>query len=200
MKSIAEMNPFMIHICKYSTAARTRVWGNYRDPDIVWSKTTKEWPFGRKRYMPLDAGSLIAMEWLITKGNLVDAIMNFSFILRDYAYDNSEPQNYIFESTHNLPVIDTNKRRGIVPERLSVSRRIGIDLRKEYSALYSLRWEIGLTFSILEEIMMAENVWFTRNRDYDTAMGLEAVVYNLMATSNVEAGEKPRKIMKIVIC
>lgn len=48
--------------------------------------------------------------------------------------------------------------------------------------------------------MMAENVWFTRNRDYDTAMGLEAVVYNLMATSNVEAGEKPRKIMKIVIC
>lgn len=81
-----------------------------------------------------------------------------------------------------------------------VNRRIGIDLRKEYSALYSLRWEIGRTFTILEEIMMAENVWFTRNRDYDTAMGLEAVVYNLMATSNVEAGEKPRKIMKIVIC
>ena len=81
-----------------------------------------------------------------------------------------------------------------------MNRKIGIDLRKEYSALYSLRWEIERTFSILEEIMKAENIWYTKNRDYDSAMALKAIAYNLMVISNIEAGEKPREIMKIVAC
>ena len=37
-------------------------------------------------------------------------------------------------------------------------------------------------------------------RSYDTAMGLKAIAYNLMVMSNMEAGEKPREIMKIVAC
>jgi hypothetical protein len=153
--------------------------------------------------------SLLVMDWLTTKGNIhdsrvsrdmIDSVRNFSHILADSAYDTSDTYDYVFENTHALPVIDTNKRRGIVPERLSVNRKIGIDLRKEYASLYSLRWEIERTFSILEEIMRAENIWYNRNRSYDTAMGLKAIAYNLMVISNIEAGEKPREIMKIVSC
>ena len=81
----------------------------------------------------------------------------------------------MFENTHSLPIIDTNRRRGIIPERLSVNRRIGIDLRREYSSLYSLRWEIERTFSILEEIMRAENIWYIKKRSYDTAIGLKSI-------------------------
>ena len=106
----------------------------------------------------------------------------------------------MFENTHSLPIIDTNRRRGIVTDRLTVNRRIGIDLRREYSSLYSLRWEIERTFSILEEIMRAENIWYIKKRSYDTAIGLKAIAYNLMIVSNVKAGEKPREIMKIVSC
>ena len=89
------------------------------------------------------------MEWLITRGNIhdsrlsgdmIDSVRNFSYILSDSAYDTSDTYDYVFENTHALPVIDTNKRRGIVPERLSVNRKIGIDLRREYASLYSLRW------------------------------------------------------------
>ena len=90
--------------------------------------------------------------------------------------------------------------QGIVPERLSVNRRIGIDLRREYASLYSLRWEIERTFSILEEIMKTENIWYVKNRDYDTAMGLKAIAYNLMVVSNMRSGEKAMEIKKIVVC
>ena len=209
MESIAAVDSFMIHTCKYSTAARRKYWGNYRDPESGWSKTTKGWSYGRKCHMTLDIDSLLIMEWLITRGNIhdsrvshdmVDSVRNFSYILADSAYDTSDTYDYAFENTHALPVIDTNRRRGIVPERLSMNRKIGIDLRKEYSALYSLRWEIERTFSILEEILQCENVWYTRNRDYGVAMGLKAIAYNLMVISNMEAGEKPREIMKIVAC
>ena len=30
----------------------------------------------------------------------------------------------------------------------------------------------------------AENIWYNRNRSYDTAMGLKAIAYNLMVISN----------------
>ena len=106
----------------------------------------------------------------------------------------------MFENTHALPVIDTNKRGGIIPDRLMVNRKIGIDLRKEHASLYSLRWEIERTFCILDEILKCENIWYTVNRDYDTAIGLKTIAYNLMITSNRELGEKPREIMKIVSC
>ena len=132
--------------------------------------------------------------------DMVDSVRNFAFILADSSYDTSEIYDYIFENTHSIPVIDTNRRRGIVPERLSVNRRIGIDLRKEYASLYSLSWEIERTFSILEEIMKTENIWYVKNRDYDTAMGLKAIAYNLMVVSNMKSGEKAREIKKIVVC
>ena len=209
MESIAAMDSFMIHTCKYSTASRRKLWGKYRDPESGWSKTTKGWSYGRKCHMTLDVDSLLIMEWMITKGNIhdsrvsrdmIDSVRDFSYILADSAYDTSGTYDYVFEDTHALPVIDTNKRRGIVLERLPVNRKIGIDLRKEYASLYSLRWEIERTFSIMEEILHCENIWYTRKRNHGTAIGLKAIAYNLMVISNVEAGEKPRKIMKIVAC
>ena len=153
--------------------------------------------------------SLLIMEWLVTRGNIhdsrvshymVDSVRNFSYILADSAYDTSDIYDYVFENTHSIPVIDTNRRRGIIPERLPMNRKIGIDLRMEYSSLYSLRWEIERTFSILEEIMETENIWYTKNRSFDTAIGLKAIAYNLMIESNIMRGERPREVMKIVVC
>jgi hypothetical protein len=159
--------------------------------------------------MTLDVDSLLIMEWIITKGNIHDSrvshymvysVRNFSYIIADSAYDTSDIYDYIFENTYSLPIIDTNRRRGIVPERLSVNRKSGIDLRREYSSIYSLRWEIERIFSILEEIIRAENIWYTRNRSYDTAIGLRAIAYNLMIISNIKTGNRRREIMKIVSC
>jgi transposase len=209
IESIAAIDSFIIHTCKHSTAMRRKAWNNYKDPVSGWSKTTKGWSYGRKCHMSIDIDSLIIMEWLITKGNMhdshvshnmVDSVRGFSYILADSAYDASDIYDYILENTHALPVIDTNKRRGIVDNRLPVNRKIGIDLRKEHASMYPLRWEIERTFSILEEIMKAEYIWYTVNRDYDTAIGLKAIAYNLMVISNRELGEKPRGIMKIVNC
>jgi hypothetical protein len=209
MKEIAAIDSFMIHTCKHSTAMRKKDRGNYKDPESGWSKTTKGWTYGRKCHMSLDIDSLMIMDWIITKGNIhdsrvshemVDSVRNFSYILGDSAYDTSDIYDYVFENTHSLPIIDTNRRRGIIPERLPMNRKIGIDLRREYSSLYSLRWEIERTFFILEEIMRAENIWYVRNRSYDTAIGLKAIAYNLMIISNIKMGNKPREIMKIVSC
>ena len=43
-------------------------------------------------------------------------------------------------------------------------------------------------------------MWYTRNRSYDTAIGLKTIAYNLMIVSNIKTGNKPREIMKIVSC
>ena len=56
------------------------------------------------------------------------------------------------------------------------------------------------TFAILEEIMKAENLWYTGNRDYGVAISLKTIAYNLMVISNIEQGDKAREIMKIVAC
>lgn len=93
----------------------------------------------------------------------------------------------MFENTHALPVIDTIRRRGI-------------DLRREHASLSSLMWEIERTFSILEEILRCENIWYTRNRDYYTAIGLKTIVSNLMVISNMNSGENPRELIKNVVC
>ena len=37
---------------------------------------------------------------------------------------------------------------------------LDIDFRKEYASMYPLRWEIERTFSILEEILKCENIWY----------------------------------------
>ena len=193
MKECAAIDSFMIHTCKYSTAMRRKYWGNYKDPGSGWSKTTKGWSYGRKCHMTLDIDSRVSHE-------MVDSVRDFSYILGDSDYDTSDIYDYVFKNTHSIPIIDTNKRRGIVPDRLTVNRKIGIDLRREYSSMYSLRWEIERTFSILEEIMRTENIWYNRNRSYDTAIGLKAIAYNLMIISNIKMGNKPREIMKIVSC
>ena len=41
MNECAAMDSFMIHTCKYSTAVRRKLWGNYKDHESGWSKTTK---------------------------------------------------------------------------------------------------------------------------------------------------------------
>ena len=149
MKECAAVDSFMILTCKYCTALRRKHRGNYKDPESGWSKTTEGWSYGRKCHMTLDIDSLLIMEWIVTKGNIhdakvshdmVDSVRNFSYILADSAYDTSDIYDYVFENTHSIPIIDTNKRRDIVPYRLSVNRKIGIDLRRECASLYSLRW------------------------------------------------------------
>ena len=132
--------------------------------------------------------------------DMMDSVRDFLYIFADSAYDSSDIYDYVFENTHALPVIDTHKGRGIVDNRLPLNRKIGIELRKEYASMYLLRWEIERTFNILEEILKYENIWYTVNRDYDTAIGLKTIAYNLMVISNRELGEKPRGIMKIVNC
>ena len=66
--------------------------------------------------------------------------------------------------------------------------------------MYSMRWEIERAFSILEEIMGSENIWYASNRDYDNIIGLNVITYNLMVISNIELGNNRREIMKIVSC
>ena len=99
-----------------------------------------------------------------------------------------------------MPVIDINKRRGIRSERLTMNRMVGIDLRREYSSLYSLRWEIERTFSILEEMLECENIWYTHNKSFDHVVGFKIIAYNLMVISNILSGNRPRRIKKIVGC
>ena len=48
------------------------------------------------------------------------------YILADSAYDASDIYDYVFENTHALPIIDTNKRRRIIPERLMVNGRLAL--------------------------------------------------------------------------
>ena len=79
-----------------------------------------------------------------------------------------------------------------------MNRRLGIELKNEYSSMYSMRWQIERIFSILEEIMGSENIWYVSNRDYDNIIGLIVIAYNLMIISNIEFGNNRREIMKIV--
>ena len=59
IKECAAIDSFMIHTCKYSTAMRRKYWGNYKDPESGWSKTTKGWTYGRKCHMSVD------VEWML---------------------------------------------------------------------------------------------------------------------------------------
>ena len=56
------------------------------------------------------------------------------------------------------------------------------------------------TFYILDGIMGSENILYASNRDYDNAIGLKVIAYNLMVISNIEFGDGKREIMKIVSC
>ena len=48
----------------------------------------------------------------------------------DPVFDSSHTYDYVFENTHALPVIYTNKRRGIVENNLTFNRKQGIIIRK----------------------------------------------------------------------
>ena len=89
----------------------------------------------------------------------------------DTAYDSSDIYDYIFENTHAIPVIDKNRRRGIVENRLTYNRKLGIALREKDPSRYKLRWEIERTFSILKEIFEMEYIWYVKHRNYDISIG-----------------------------
>jgi hypothetical protein len=62
---------------------------------------------------------------------MIDSVRNYNYILMDAAYDSSDIYDYIFENTQAMPVIDNNRRRGIVQDRLTFNRKQGITLRKK---------------------------------------------------------------------
>lgn len=107
--------------------------------------------------MSMYVDSLVIRRWKTTNGNIhdssvahyiVDSVKDYSYILGDWAYDTSEVYDYVIENTHTVPVIDTNKRRGIISNKLKVNRKVGIGLKREYSSLDSLKCEIERTFSM----------------------------------------------------
>ena len=75
------------------------------------------------------------MTWWILSG--------ISTIIGDSAYDTPGTYDYVFENTPAFPVIDPDRRRGIVPERLPVNRKTCIDLRREYVYCLSQFWQIA---------------------------------------------------------
>lgn len=57
----------------------------------------------------------------------------------DSTYGPSEVYDYISENTYSMPIIEINKRSVIRSDRLTVNRMVGIEQRKEYLSMYSLR-------------------------------------------------------------
>ena len=49
----------------------------------------------------------------------------------DVAYDSSDIYDYIFDNTHAIPVIDTNRRNEIIEYKLTYNIKLGIPLRKK---------------------------------------------------------------------
>ena len=50
---------------------------------------------------------------------MLDSVRDSRYTLMEAEYDFSDIYDYIFENTHALPVIDTNRRRGIIEDRLT---------------------------------------------------------------------------------
>ena len=155
----------------------------------------------------IDTDSLSIQGWKITTASvydkniafeIIDSVRDYNYIMMDTAYDSSDIYDYIFENSHAIPVIDTNRRRGIVEDRLTYNRKIGISIRKKESSRYKLRWEIGRTFSILKEILRMEHIWYVKHRNYDAAVGEIIVAYNCIVMANKITGISGRKIMHIV--
>ena len=203
----AAIDSSIVKTCKDATAQRRRKNRKYKDPDSSWGYSTMGYEYGRKMHASIDTDSLSIQEWKMTTASVydknmafetIDSVRKYNYILMDAAYDSSDVYDYIFENTHSLPVIDTNRRRGIINDRLTVNRKIGIELRKRESSMYKLRWEIERTFSILKEILGMEHIWYVKQRNYDTAIGEIIVSYNCIIMANKIAGISGRKIMHIV--
>jgi len=67
-------------------------------------------------------------------------IDSIRYFLADSAYDSQQIYRYIFDHSSMIPVIGTNKRKGISLEKKSQSRWLG--LRKIYAEKYKKCWEI----------------------------------------------------------
>ena len=136
----AAVNSSVVKPCKDTTAQRRRKNKKYKDPESSWCYGTMGYEYGRKVHASIDTDSLSVMEWKITTASvydknmaveMIDSIRNYNYILMDAAYDSSDIYDYIFENAHTMPVIDTNRRRGIVQDRLTYNRKLGIALRKK---------------------------------------------------------------------
>ena len=126
--------------CKDTTAQRRRKNRKYRDNESSWGYSTMGYEYGRKVHAVIDTDSLSVMEWKTTTASvydknmaveMIDSVRDFRYILMDAEYDSSDIYDYIYENTHAMPVIDTNRRRGIVQDRLTYNRKLGIALRKK---------------------------------------------------------------------
>ncbi|WMT55292.1 MULTISPECIES: transposase [unclassified Acidiplasma] len=204
----AAVDSSIVKTCRDTTAQRRRKNKKYRDNDSPWIKHNG--PRILKVHASIDADSLSIMEWKMTTASasaydknmafeMIDSVRNYNYILMDAAYDSSDIYDYIFENTHAMPVIDTNRRRGIVENKLSYNRKPGIALRKKESSRYKFRWEIERTFSILNEILEMEYIWYVKHRNYDVSIGEIIVSYNCIVMANKITGISGRKIMYIVI-
>lgn len=130
---------------------------------------------------------------------MIDSVRGHEYILMDAAYDSSGIYDYAIDNAQGVPVIDTNRRRGIVPDNLAFNRKQGIIIRETEKARYRLRWEIEQTFSILERIMHFEHVWYVSNRNYDVDIGERIVAYNCVVMVNQIRHRSKREIMDIVV-
>ena len=204
----AAVDSSIVKTCKDTTAQRRRKNKKYKDNESSWGYSTMGYEYGRKVHAAIDTDSLSVMEWKMTTASvydkniafeMIDSIRNYNYILMDAAYDSSDIYDYIFENAHAIPVIDTNRRGGIVEDRLSYNRKLGIELRKKESSRYKLRWEIERTFSILNEILEMEYIWYVKHRNYDVSIGEIIVSYNCIVMANKITGISGRKIMYIVI-
>ena len=124
----AAVDSSIVKTCKDTTAQRRRKNKKYKYPESSWGYSTMGYEYGRKVHASIDTDSLSVMEWKITTASvydktialpMIDSVRNYNYILMDAAYDSSDIYDYIFENTHAMPVIDTNKRRGIVENKLS---------------------------------------------------------------------------------
>ncbi len=202
------IDSFVVQTCKYTTAQRRRRSGRYKDHDSSWGYGTKGFEYGRKVHAAQDIDSTAVVEWNVTTASIhdsimafpmIDALRNHEYILMDAAYDSSAIYDYVMMNTHAIPVIDTNRRRGIVDHNMTFNRKQGIITREKEGSRYKLRWEIERTFSILEEILGCDHVWYVPNRDYDVAIGMKIVAYNLVVMINQIGHREKRKIMDLVI-
>ena len=134
-KENSAIDSFIVRTCKSSTASRRKNYGNYKDPLSSWGFSTKGWQYGRKISVSFDIDSSAIVECyngIFTRQEhifpLINTLKEYSYLLMDAAYDFSDIYEYVFENTNCIPVIDTNKRRGIIESRLSDARRRGIKI------------------------------------------------------------------------
>ncbi len=203
----AAVDSSIVKTCKDTTAQRRRKNKKYKDNESSWGYSTMGYEYGRRVHASIDTDSLSIQEWKITTASvydkniafeMIDSVRNCNYILMDAAYDSSDIYDYIFENTHAIPVIDTNRRRGIIENKLTYNRKLGIALRQKESSRYKLRWEIERTFSILKEILGMEHIWYVRNRNYDVSVGEIIVAYNCIVMADKITGISGRRIMYIV--